>query len=108
VLIALTMTPWHTIALLAASLLAMHAFVYTLEFRWQHRPTADVAHWRELIRFTVPGYLIALAISSAICWCFGRFDGLPVRAILQITLVLGFPAAVGAAAARLVLTGARQ
>lgn len=32
-LIALSMAPWHTLALVAVSLLLMHAFVYTLEFK---------------------------------------------------------------------------
>lgn len=102
-LIAHMMTPWHTIALLAVSLLVMHAFVYALEFKGQHELTAGATPWREFVSFTVVGYMIALAISAYMCWSFGRFDGMAFAAALQMSCVLAFPAAVGAAAARLVL-----
>jgi putative integral membrane protein (TIGR02587 family) len=102
-LIAYMMTPWHAIALLVVSLLVMHAFVYTLEFKGQHELTAGASPWGEFVSFTVVGYLIALTICGYMCWSFGRFDGLSFAAALQISLVLAFPAAVGAAAARLVL-----
>jgi putative integral membrane protein (TIGR02587 family) len=103
VLIAHMMTPWHAIALVALSLLVMHAFVYALEFKGQHQRAPHITLWREFTRFTIVGYLIALAISGYICWSFGRFDGLATNTVLQVTIVLAFPATVGAAAARLVL-----
>jgi putative integral membrane protein (TIGR02587 family) len=103
VLIAHMMTPWHAVALIAVSLFVMHAFVYALEFKGQHERAAGVPLWHEFTGFTVVGYLIAFAISSYICWSFGRFDGLSFTAVLQISIVLAFPASVGAAAARLVL-----
>jgi putative integral membrane protein (TIGR02587 family) len=103
ILIAHMMTPWHTIALLILSLIVMHAFVYALEFKGQHERAADVTRWSEFASYTVVGYLIALAISSYMCWSFGRFDGISFAAALQMSLVLAFPASVGAAAARLVL-----
>ena len=103
VLIAHLMTPWHAIALIAVSLLVMHAFVYALEFKGQHKRATGVPLWHEFIGFTVVGYLIAFLISSYLCWSFGRFDGMSFAAVLQISIVLAFPAAVGAAAARLVL-----
>jgi putative integral membrane protein (TIGR02587 family) len=103
ILIAHVMTPWHAIALLLVSLLVMHAFVYALEFKGQHERAAGVSLSGEFISFTVVGYLIALAISAYMCWSFGRFDGMSFAAALQMSFVLAFPAAVGAAAARLVL-----
>lgn len=103
ILIAHMMTHWHTIALLALSLILMHAFVYALEFKGQHERAAEVTLWHEFFSFTVVGYLIALSISAYMCWSFGRFDGISVATALQISFVLAFPAAVGAAAARLVL-----
>ena len=103
VLIAHMMSPWHTMALLAVSLLVMHAFVYALEFKGQHEHTAGATPFGEFASFTVVGYLIALAISAYMCWSFGRFDGMSFAVALQMSFVLAFPAAVGAAAARLVL-----
>lgn len=49
------------------------------------------------------GYVIALLISLGILWTFGRTDGLAVSQVLQATVVLGFPAGLGAGAARLIL-----
>lgn len=103
ILIAHAMTPWHTIALLVVSLLVMHAFVYALEFKGQHERATGVTRWVEFVSFTVVGYMIALAISAYMCWSFGRFDGMSFATALQMSLVLAFPASVGAAAARLVL-----
>jgi putative integral membrane protein (TIGR02587 family) len=103
VLIAHRMTSWHTLGVILVSLLVMHAFVYALDFRGQHERAAEQSFSSEFLRFTMVGYLIALAISVYICWSFGRFDGLPVSVALQISVVLAFPASVGAAAARLVL-----
>jgi len=103
ILIAHMMSPWHTVALLVVSLLVMHAFVYALDFKGQHERSAGTTLWSEFVSFTVVGYMIALAISVYMCWSFGRFDGMSFASALQMSLVLAFPAAVGAAAARLVL-----
>ncbi len=102
-LIAYMMSAWRAIVLVCASVLLMHAFVYAVEFKGQHERAEHVSLAGEFIRFTVLGYAIALSISAYVCWSFGRFDGLAIGEILRITIVLGFPAAVGAAAARLVL-----
>lgn len=103
VLIAYMTTPWHTIVLALLSLIVMHAFVYALEFKGQRQPAEGVTFGREFMRFTLIGYLMALAISAYFCWCFGRFDGLSPDLALRTSVVLAFPTAVGAAAARLVL-----
>lgn len=102
VLIAHLMTTWHTLALLLLSLAVMHAFVYAVQFRGQHQRVSE-SIGGEFVRFTAVGYLIALSISLFICWAFGRLDGVGAAEALQIGIVLAFPAAVGAAAARLVL-----
>lgn len=102
-LIAHMMTPWHSIALVILSVTLMHAFVYAVEFKGQHARAEHVTPLGEFMRFTILGYLLALAISAFICWCLGRFDGVSPGEMLDMTIVLGFPAAIGAAAARLVL-----
>jgi putative integral membrane protein (TIGR02587 family) len=102
-LIAHMMTPWNGLALVFISLLLMHAFVYAVDFKGQHERAEHVTFVGEFVRFTVLGYVLAIAISAFMCWCFGRFDGVAPGEILNITIVLGFPAAIGAAAARLVL-----
>jgi uncharacterized membrane protein len=42
-------------------------------------------------------------MSLYILWTFGRMDGLGLELCLATTVVLAFPAAIGAAAARLVI-----
>jgi putative integral membrane protein (TIGR02587 family) len=103
VLIAHKMTPWHAVALVALSLVLMHAFVYAIDFKGQHDRAEHISLASEFVRFTILGYCLAVAISAFMCWCFGRFDGLAIGEMLRIGIVLGFPASVGAAAARLVL-----
>jgi putative integral membrane protein (TIGR02587 family) len=103
VLIAHKMTVWHSVALLLASVAIMHAFVYAVEFHGQvsHRP--QTPFWSEFIRFTMVGYAIVLLISLYILWTFGRTEGMATDELLTVIVVLGFPAAIGAAAARLIL-----
>jgi putative integral membrane protein (TIGR02587 family) len=103
ILIAHTMTPWHALMLLSLSLIVMHAFVYAVGFSGQHARAEHITFASEFVRFTVVGYLLAILISACLCWCFGRFDGIAAGEIVRISIVLGFPASVGAAAARLVL-----
>jgi putative integral membrane protein (TIGR02587 family) len=103
VLIGLMMTEWHAIALVAASLLLMHAFVYAVEFRGTTRRGEDVPFTSEFLRLTMVAYALSLLISLYVLWTFGRTDGLGLLELVKVTLVLGFPAALGAAAARLIL-----
>ncbi|EHS51597.1 integral membrane protein TIGR02587 [Rhizobium sp. PDO1-076] len=103
ILLAYKMTPWHTLALIAISIGMMHGFVYALSFRGGHRLESGVPGWHAFIRFTLPGYLVALAISLFTLWTFERLDDTGVTQIVLIVIVLGLPAAIGAAAARLIL-----
>jgi putative integral membrane protein (TIGR02587 family) len=102
-LIAHQMSAWHSIALALVSLLVMHAFVYALEFQGTAEIPPGTPVWSIFLRFTIVGYAVALLISLYILWTFGRTDGLALHQIISILVVLGFPSAVGAAAARLIL-----
>lgn len=102
-LIAYRMTPVHGLLLAGASLLLMHAFVYAVDFSGEVELPEDVPLWQVFLRYTVVGYAQALLISAFVLWLFGRTDGIAFAEVLMITVVLGFPAAVGAAAARLIL-----
>jgi putative integral membrane protein (TIGR02587 family) len=93
----------QSLLLALATLATMHAFVYGAAFRGQ--PLDHVhARWPSVFaRFTVVGYAIALALSGYLLWSFGRLDGMPVAEAMAAVVVLAFPAAIGAAAARLIL-----
>ena len=103
ILIAYQMSEWHTLTLILATLLMMHAFVYAVEFRGQEEIPHGTPPAHIFLRYTVVGYALALLISGYILWTFGRFDGLAAHEVRQITIVLAFPAALGAAASRLIL-----
>jgi putative integral membrane protein (TIGR02587 family) len=97
--IAWTMTPWHALALVALTVATMHAFVYG----HGADDDAEAPWWSLLLRFTLVGYALALAISLYALWTFGRIEGVAGAPLLMATLVLAFPAGLGAAAARLIL-----
>jgi putative integral membrane protein (TIGR02587 family) len=102
-LIGYKMTEWHAIALALISMLIIHAFVYTLQFRGQADIPPGTPFWSVFLRFTVVGYAIALLISLYTLWTFGSTGGLSAEQVIMATVVHGFPAAIGAAAARLIL-----
>jgi putative integral membrane protein (TIGR02587 family) len=102
-LIAARMTPWHGIALALASLLIMHGFVYAASFRGAPGAPEGSSRTALFFRYTVPGYAIALVVSIYVLWTFGRYEGYTAAPMIMQALVLGFPASIGAAAARLVV-----
>ena len=100
VLIAYRMSAVHVTALMAASLLVMHAIVYRVGFAGQEesdRPLAAFVH------FTLAGYGLVLLTSLYVLWVFGRTEGHGLAEIADAVVVLSFPGAIGAAAARLLV-----
>jgi putative integral membrane protein (TIGR02587 family) len=103
VLIASRMTRTHAVALALTSLLLIHGFVYAVAFRGAHEAPQGVWRAKLFLRYTVPGYAIALLVSAYVLWTFGRYDDSAVARMVMQAVVLGFPASIGAAAARLVV-----
>jgi putative integral membrane protein (TIGR02587 family) len=103
IVIAYTMSPWHAAMLVVASIALMHGFVFAVEFRGGAEADPLLPLWSNVIRYTLPGYILAAAISVYVLWTFGRMDGLGTAPTLMASIVLAFPAAIGAAAARLIL-----
>ncbi|HYX36065.1 MAG TPA: TIGR02587 family membrane protein [Oligoflexus sp.] len=102
-LIAHQMKHWQSILLSVFSLALMHAFVYAANFRGEEEIPDGLSHWRIFLRFTVTGYALALGICLFVLWIFGRMNGLAAGEIVSVIVVLGFPAAIGASAARLII-----
>jgi putative integral membrane protein (TIGR02587 family) len=102
-LISYMMSPWHAIALVLLSLALLHAFVYEVDFRGEHKRPQDMGFWTLFLRFTITGYALVLLVCLYLLWTFGRLDSTSISAALMITIVLAFPGALGAAAARLIL-----
>ncbi|MBC5784965.1 TIGR02587 family membrane protein [Ramlibacter sp. USB13] len=94
---------WGAVVLLLVSVALMHAFVYSVAFRGAAEHREDTSFHSLFLRYTLVGYALVLLLSAWMLWSFGRLDGVPAGAALRMVVVLGFPAAVGAAAARLIL-----
>ncbi|TFZ05861.1 TIGR02587 family membrane protein [Ramlibacter henchirensis] len=102
-MIALRLGGAQALLLALVTLAATHAFVYGAEFRGQPPDHQQAPWWSVFARFTVVGYALALLLSAFLLWTFGRLDGLALPVALSTVVVLAFPAAIGAAAARLIL-----
>jgi putative integral membrane protein (TIGR02587 family) len=102
-LISYMMSPWLGIATVFVSLAIMHTFVYEVDFRGEHKRPAGAGFWGIFLRFTVTGYALVLLVCLYLLWTFGRLDSTSISAALMMTIVLAFPGALGAAAARLIL-----
>lgn len=57
----------------------------------------------DVVLGTLLTYAVALIVSAIALWFFGRFDGVSWDIALRLTVVLGFPAVLGASAGRLLL-----
>ncbi|RYE64333.1 MAG: DUF2391 family protein [Oxalobacteraceae bacterium] len=86
-----------------ASILMLHVFVFAVGFPGQEQAPAGYGVFRLFLAYTLPGYGIAVVASLYILWTFGRVDGSALETVAGSMVVLGFPASIGAAIARLVV-----
>lgn len=103
ILIGYKMTASHSLAMMLVSMLLLHLLVFRVGFAGQEDAPEGYGVLRRFLAFTVPGYAIALVVSFYVLWTFGRIDGNAMAAVAGTVVVLGFPAAIGAAIARLVV-----
>jgi putative integral membrane protein (TIGR02587 family) len=103
ILIAYTMTPWHAVLLALFSIVLLHGFVYTVGFAGQEERPDYAGFWLTFLHFTLAGYGIALLVSLYVLWIFERTPGVSPSEIAMMMVALGFPAALGAATARLIV-----
>jgi putative integral membrane protein (TIGR02587 family) len=98
--IAAQMDPARTLLLALVSIGLLHALVYAIGFAGQEAaasPAEGFAH------YTLPGYALCLLTGLFCLWLFGRTDGLAAGEQVALAVVLGFPASLGAAVARLLV-----
>jgi putative integral membrane protein (TIGR02587 family) len=100
ILIAYRMSAVHTVALVVASLAVMHAVVYLVGFAGQEEQGRPVTAF---VHYTLAGYGLVLLVALYVLWVFGRTDGHGLSETADAMVVLGFPGALGAAAARLLV-----
>lgn len=103
VLIAYKVTLWHALAITVLTIALMHVFVYEVEFRGSPSAPPGTPWWSIFLRFTVVGYAVVLLASGYMLWTFGRFAEQALIHDMLLTVVLGFPAGLGASVARILL-----
>lgn len=99
ILIGFKMTAWHALALVGASLALLHLLVFSVGFAGQKDHEGQGLAF---LHYTLAGYGVALLVGAYILWTFGRLDGGLSEAVRSVAVV-GLPAALGAALARLVV-----
>ena len=101
-LIAYQMTPGHALLLVLLSIIALHAVVYLVGFPGQLGRSGQ-SHPLDLICHTLPAYGISTLACLYVLWCLGSLDGADMTFAAMSVAVLGFPAAIGAGIARVVV-----
>jgi putative integral membrane protein (TIGR02587 family) len=103
ILISFKMLPWQSIVLALLSILILHVLVYGVGFAGQEAKPEGRGPTAIFLCYTIAGYAVALLVSLYVLWTFGRMDGADITQAATMMVVLGFPAALGAAIARLVV-----
>lgn len=99
-LIAYLATPLGALGILVLSVVLLHLIVFEAGFAGQEEAETPM---RAFLHFTLPGYGLCLVASFAMLWVFGAADGHGLQAVVSNVVILAFPAAIGAAAARLLV-----
>jgi putative integral membrane protein (TIGR02587 family) len=89
-------------ALVVLSVGVVHLVLHELEFRG-HRDRIEGRTHLLQIGTAATAYTVALAVCVVLLLGFGQFDGRGFGEWVQLTVVLGFPAATGASAGEVVL-----
>jgi putative integral membrane protein (TIGR02587 family) len=103
VMIAAEASAARLAALLLLSLLVTAAVLYHSNFRGAERRVRRPTGVGDMVAGTVIVYGVALVVSAALLWFFERFTGASLVLAAGQTVVLAFPAALGASAGRLLL-----
>lgn len=103
-ILAAAVPPLWLLLILVASLSITYVIVFVAGFTNQQERQRQRGLFQRPIPETVVAYLVSLLVSVAVLWFFHRLNlRNPWQEWLSDTIVLGFPAAIGGAAGRLVL-----
>ena len=92
----------NLLGIAALSLILTALILYYIEFSGSGRFVRARGHTSVVVG-TVISYAVALAVSAAVLWFFGRFDDTTLVTCVAQTVVLGLAATLGASAGRLLL-----
>lgn len=94
---------WPRLAVMVvASLVVSYLVLFELEFRGQRQRVADRSRV-EMVGQAFVVYAVGAVVSVGLLASFGQFGGTTLPVAVQKVVVLAFPAAIGASAARVVL-----
>jgi putative integral membrane protein (TIGR02587 family) len=99
---------WLLLAVVVASIVMTLAIVFYADFRGGRSPQGGDSILDHPLTETVAAYGVSLGVSLLLLWSFGRTDGASWSVIVGQTVMLGFVAAFGAAAGRLLVGGGAQ
>lgn len=102
-MISYQMSSWHLLGLFITTLLVMYVFVVAGSYSEGRRGEGAPGSVSGYVYYTSVAFLVAASISLFMLWVFGRTDGLSFSSVIFNTIVLSFPAGIGAAAARLII-----
>lgn len=104
IMIAMQMTPLHCLVLLMMTLALVFAITYALDFRGGIPRSEETHWWGIFFRDSVSTCATALMVSAGALMLFGDINfNTGLLAAVQMTVVLGFAASLGAAFARLLI-----
>lgn len=103
VVIALESPISKLLSLAVISIMIGSAVLYYINFKGAKQWVINPKSKWDILTGTVIMYAVALLSSVFMLWFFGRFDGLSLNGIVAETIVLGFPATLGASAGRLLI-----
>jgi putative integral membrane protein (TIGR02587 family) len=107
VMLGIDASPWLLMAVIGASLGLTLVLVFYADFggRGAHHPGGLLD---QPIAETVTSYAVSVGVALLLLWSFGRTDGASASTIVGMTVMLAAVAAVGAAIARLLVSGERE
>ena len=113
--VSMTMAPTDEMFLMAAyadwprlglvlvlSVLVAYLVLFELEFRGHEARTAESTTVDQLGHAVVT-FAVGIVVAAGLLAAFGQFRSAPVSVWVQMTIVLGFPASIGASGGRVVL-----
>lgn len=103
-LISFQASDWQVLGLAVLTIVVMHAFIYAADVkRKRHKIVGESSIATLFLKYTLVSYSVVLAISFYILWTFGSIDNMGLAEQIKATIILGFPAALGGGASRLII-----
>lgn len=100
-MIAGSLEPVAAAVLVLVSLVSTYTIVFVADFADQESRRAQEGVLQHPITETVASYVVTLGVALTMLWMFDNLPHAGAMPVLIATIVLGFPASVGAAAGRL-------